>query len=186
MAALPEPVRLTYEDYLTFPEDGRRHELFEGDYAVSPAPNLKHQRILGNLHWWIQSQLRETPLGTLWMAPCDVVLSPFTVVQPDLLFVSEARSAILTDTHIQGAPDLIVEILSSSTRKTDLVVKRKLYGRFAVQEYWVVDPVVETITVFHQQDGQLVKQRELSRENRDQLTTPLLPGLSVRLDSVFA
>jgi len=185
MAALPEAVRLTYEDSLCFPEDGRRHEVVNGEHVMTPAPNLRHQDVLGNLYWALKSHLRTEGTGRLLLAPCDVVLSDFDVVQPDLLFVAREHEAILTETHVEGAPDLVVEILSESTRKNDLVVKRKLYGRFGVREYWVIDPVVEAVAVYRLEAGELHKESELTAEAGDHLRTPLLPGLEVPLDSLF-
>ena len=127
-------VRLTYEDFLDFPDDGRRHELIDGEHYVTPSPNAKHQVIVGNLHWLIRRYLEEQPRGRVFLAPFDVVFSSFDVVEPDLLYISTERLAVLTAKHVRGAPDLVVEILSEGTRRTDEVTKRRLYERFQVQE----------------------------------------------------
>jgi len=136
---------LTYDDYVQFPDDGKRHEIIEGDHYMTPAPRRKHQRVSVNLATEMSSFAKRHKLGLVFTAPFDVVLSDENVVQPDLLFVSAARAAIVTEDNIQGVPDIIVEILSESTRRKDEVTKRKLYERFGVQEYWVVDPELEIV-----------------------------------------
>ena len=110
-------MRLTYEDFLLFPDDGRRHELIDGEHYVTPSPNTKHQAVLGNLHFVLRSWLEEHPVGRVFFAPFDIVFTNFDVVEPDLLYMSNARAAeILTQKHVTGAPELIVEIGSPSTR----------------------------------------------------------------------
>lgn len=131
MSPQAHKVKFTYEDYLLFPDDGKRHELIDGEHYVTPSPSTKHQRISGNLLYFLKDHLRRTKAGRMFDAPMDVVLSDFDVVQPDLLFVSSARASIITEKNIQGAPDLVVEILSDGTRKTDEIIKRKLYEDMA-------------------------------------------------------
>ena len=132
--------QLTYEDYLLFPDDGKRHEVIDGDHYVTPAPRTKHQRISANLTVALGSFVKRRGMGLVLAAPSDVILSDENVVQPDLLFVSTARTGIVTEDNIRGAPDLVVEIIAETTRKKDEVTKRKLYERFGVQEYWVGGP----------------------------------------------
>ena len=124
-------------------------------------------------------------LGLVFTAPCDVVLSDENVVQPDIVFVSAARVAIVTEDNIQGAPDLIIEILSESSRKKDEVTKRKLYERFGVQEYWVVDPELEIVKIFKLAQQKYGRAVELSKETNDVLTTELLPGFSLAVSEIF-
>ena len=176
---------LTYEDYVQFPDDGKRHEIIEGDHYMTPAPRMKHQRISVNLATAMASVAKQNKLGLVFTAPCDVILSDENVVQPDLLFVSTARAAILTEDNAQGAPDLIVEILSESSRKKDEVTKRKLYERFGVQEYWIVDPELETVKIFKLVQQKYVRAVELSKESNDILTTELLPGFSCAVSEIF-
>ncbi|RMH07814.1 MAG: Uma2 family endonuclease [Nitrospirae bacterium] len=179
-------VKFTYEDYLLFPDDGKRHELIDGEHYMTPAPSTRHQRVSLNLSTLVQNFLMQKKIGTLYTAPCDVVLSDLDVVQPDLLFISAARASIITEKHIQGAPDLIVEIVSETTRKTDEIIKRKLYARHGVPEYWIVDPELETVKVYRMAEQGYVRTAELSREAGDMLSTPLLPGLQIPLSEVFA
>ena len=184
----PEPtpsVRFTYEDFLHFPDDGKRHEIIDGEHYVTPSPNTKHQAVSSNLHGMLWTYLRQRPIGRIFAAPFDVVLSDFDVVEPDLLYISQERLQILTSQHVRGAPDLAVEILSPGTRKTDEVKKRQLYERFGVGEYWVIDPELNTITVYRRVQDAFVRVAELSAEHADMLTTLLLPGFSVTLAEVF-
>ncbi len=177
--------RLTYEDYLLFPDDGKRHEIIEGDHYMTPAPRRKHQRVSGRLFVALSGFTASRRLGEVYAAPFDVVLSDENVVQPDLLFLSAARAGISTEDNIQGAPDLIVEILSESSRKKDEVTKRKLYERFGVQEYWVVDPELEIVKIFRRAQQGYGRAIELSKEANDVLTTDLLPGFRLALTEIF-
>lgn len=182
----PTPhVKFTYEDYLLFPDNGRRHELLDGEHVMTPAPIPRHQRILTKLLLAFETCLTTHPAGTVLPAPCDVILSPYDVVQPDLLFISTLRAALITERNIQGAPDLVVEILSDTTRKTDEIIKRKLYERFWVREYWIVDPVIETVTVYRLTQDAYTRVAILSAEQQECLTTPFLPAFSVSLPSLF-
>src|SRR6185295_7671847 len=93
-------VKLTYDDFVLFPDDGQRHELIDGEHYVTPSPNPKHQRVLGNLHLLIGGWLETHPIGQVFFAPLDVVMSDFDVVEPDLLYMSNERAAeVLTPKH---------------------------------------------------------------------------------------
>ena len=177
--------RFTYEDYLLFPDDGRRHELIGGEHYVSPSPVKKHQRASARLQHSLGPFVDQNRLGFLYSAPFDVILSDEDVVQPDLIFVSNERSAIEQDRGIFGAPDLVVEILSESNRKTDEITKRKLYEWAGVLEYWVVDPVLETVKIYRLNSGVYERVAELSAEAGDRLETPLLPGLAITVSQIF-
>jgi Uma2 family endonuclease len=178
--------QLTYEDYLLFPDDGKRHEIIDGDHSVTPAPKTKHQKVSFNLTVAMGSFVKQRGLGLVLAAPSDVILSDENVVQPDLLFVSTARDSIVTEDNIRGAPDLVVEIISELTRKKDEVTKRKLYERFGVQEYWVVDPALETVKIFKRTQRGYGRAVELSKETNDILTTELLTGFKLALTEIFA
>jgi Uma2 family endonuclease len=177
--------QLTYEDYLLFPDDGKRHEIIEGDHYVTPAPKTIHQRASFNLALALGAFVKRHSLGLVLTAPCDVLLSDENVVQPDLLFVSTARAGIVTEDNIRGAPDLVVEIISETTRKKDEVTKRKLYERFGVQEYWLLDPELETVKIFRRERQVFGRALELSKEANDVLTTDLLPGFDLAITEIF-
>ena len=179
-------VKFTYEDFLNFPNDGKRHEIIDGEHYVTPSPNTKHQAVSSNLHGILWTYLQQHRIGQVFTAPFDVVFSDFDVVEPDLLYISRERAGVLTDKHVRGAPDLVVEILSPGTRKTDEMTKRRLYERFDVNEYWVVDPELDAIKIYRRVEGAFARVAELSAEAGDTLTPPLLPGFSVSLADVFA
>ena len=187
MKANPARVKLTYDDFLLFPDDGKRHELIDGEHYVTPSPNMKHQAISGNLHFMIRSWLEQHPVGRIFYAPFDVVFTNFDVVEPDLLYMSHARAAqVLTAKHVRGAPEIVVEIGSPGTRKRDETIKRRLYERSGVSEYWIIDPDLELVRVYTNQERQFGRPRELSAEAGDVLTTPHLDGLELPLSKIFA
>jgi Uma2 family endonuclease len=179
--------KLTYDDFLLFPDDGMRHELIDGEHYVTPSPNTRHQRISGRLYLLISNWLETHPVGELFFAPFDVVFSKFDVVEPDLLYMSNARAAeVLTALHVAGVPELVIEIGSPGTRKRDETLKRRLYERTGVTEYWVVDPDLDAIRVYRRTDDDFDRPMQLSAEASDVLTTPLLAGLEIPLARVFA
>jgi len=178
-------VKFTYEDYLLFPENGNRHELIDGDHFMSPAPRTLHQRILRKLIKAFDSFLEKQKMGEIFLSPTDVVLSDLDVVEPDLLFIASKNSHIITEKNIQGAPDLVVEILSESTRKTDEIIKRKLYEQYGVQEYWIVDPELEMVKIYCMTGKGYVRTAEISCGLNAILTTFLLPGMEIKLTEIF-
>jgi Uma2 family endonuclease len=139
------PIILTEDDYQRFPDDGRRWELIDGEAYVTPAPSLEHQRVSRNLEFVLHEHVRAHQLGEIFYAPVDVYLGRTDIAQPDLVFVSAARVAILSKRGIEGAPDLVIEILSPSTKHRDLGDKQQMYARHGVQHYWIVDPVAKSI-----------------------------------------
>lgn len=179
-------LKLTYDDFVHFPDDGKRHELIDGEHYVTPSPNVRHQGILGNLHLLIGNWIETNPIGRVFMAPLDVVLSNWDVVEPDLLYLSNERAAqTLTPANVRGVPELVVEIASKGTRRRDETIKRRLYDRAGVSEYWVIDPAINVVRVSRREEKGLGRPIELSRETSDVLTTPLLPGLQLPLSRIF-
>lgn len=177
--------KLTYADYLLFPDDGLRHEIIEGEHYVSPSPSMRHQRISGRLFKLIQIYLdTHSAGGEVFYAPFDVLLSEFNVLEPDLGYISSRRSQIITSQNVQGAPDLVVEILSPSTRSRDRRLKRDVYERSGVEEYWVVDPDNDLIEVHRRLYGAFAPPVQYRRG--EILTTPLLPDLDLPLDKILA
>jgi len=131
---------LTYDDLRQIPPDRNRYELIEGQLFVSTAPGTEHQRKLGGLAAMLANHVEQHGLGEVLIGPCDVVLDASTVVEPDILFVSEARQSIVKLACIEGAPDLVVEVTSDSSRIIDRFVRRGRYAEFWVPEYWLLDP----------------------------------------------
>ena len=184
MATAQPAFKFTYEDYRTAPPD-KRYELLDGELLLTPAPNLKHQRLQLRLGMRLAQFIEERGLGELFFAPCDVVLSDTDVVQPDLLFVSRERRHLLSNgDNVQGAPDLVVEILSPATAERDRGYKRSLYARHGVKEYWVVDPVAETVSILLTRGGALAVAHTFGRN--ETLRSPLLAGFELDLDDVFS
>ncbi len=177
--------KLTYEDYLAFPDDGRRHEIIDGEHYVVPSPLTKHQRISRNLEYALIKYLEQNPVGEVFHAPYDVVLSELDVVQPDIIYIANERSEIITERNIQGAPDLVVEIISESTRRTDEIIKRKRYEHFGVVEYWIIDPVLDSVKIYQRKAGAFERAAEISKETGGLLNTPLLPGFSLGIADLF-
>jgi Uma2 family endonuclease len=172
----------TYEDYLDFPDDGKRYEIVDGEMFVTPAPNIRHQDIVGWLFVRLYEHVQRHGGGRVFVAPVDAVLSPTNVVQPDIVFVADADKDRLTPANLQGPPTLALEVLSDA--RHDRVRKRRLYAQYGVAEYWIVDPDGERVEV-HRLEGQRYPTPTLL-EAGTQLTTPLLPGFSVEVAALLA
>ena len=177
------PAKLTYEDYAKTPE-WERWELIDGVLIMSAAPNLMHQKTQTRLGTPISVFVTQNQLGEFYFTATDVVLSDTTTLQPDLAFVSNERLHIETPANIQGAPDLVVEILSPSTTSRDWRDKMDLYATHGVPEYWVVDPVGNMLWQFRLSDGKYALHATFGED--DTLTTPTLEGFSLPMGEVFA
>jgi len=175
-------IKFTYHDYLQLPDD-KRYELVEGELFLVPSPTLHHQKILRNLLAALHAYSRQHGLGEVFQSPCDVVLSEISVLQPDLLFVSSERMGILTEANIQGAPDLVVEILSPSTRQRDLGIKRNVYAKYGVCEYWIIDPESKTVEILSWAKDGYCAAAVVSET--DLLSTGLFPGMELDLAPIF-
>jgi len=184
MSTHVEPL-LTNADLECLPDDGNRYELIEGELYVSTAPDLIHQRTLGKIHVSFASFLVEHPIGEILFGP-GVILSDYDCVIPDLVYLSnQRRNEVATGERIYGAPTLVIEILSpgSQNRERDGKVKLKLYAKFGVEEYWIVDPRKRAVEVYRR-EGQTLKlfTTFISDET---ITTPLLPGFDAAVKSFF-
>jgi Uma2 family endonuclease len=184
--------RLTYEDLLKLPDDDKRHELIDGVHYVMSSPVLRHQRVAMRLGVSIANFVDSTGRGEVFLAAVDVVLSPYDVVVPDLVFVSEERRHLLQEKNIPGPPDLVAEVLSPSTRRKDRVLKRRLFERAGVQEYWILDPEEDMALLFELRSASPAgpegygKAIELSAAAGHVLTSALLPGWNLPLSTLFA
>jgi Uma2 family endonuclease len=176
-------VRFNYHDYLQLPED-KRYEILDGELHMVAAPSTKHQRVSLNLTVALYQYAKRTGAGTVYEAPCDVILSDENIVQPDILFIRQERNAIIGEANLQGAPDLVVEVLSMGTRLKDLGIKRKTYAGFGVQEYWIVDPEAETVEVLVWSEPGYVRAGIYA--NTDCLSSPMLPDLNLPVTEIFA
>lgn len=179
---MPVDIRLTYEDLCLLPNDGKRYEIIDGELFVTPAPNFGHQIVVTNLVAYLWGFLKDHPLGRVIVSPFDVVFSQFDVVEPDILYISNARASVITEKNAQGSPDLVVEVLSPSTKKIDRTTKLKLYARFSVEEYWIIDPEDNSAEIYRRVNGGLELAAKL--EATDCLTSPLFPGFNLPLEKL--
>ncbi|MEO8347519.1 MAG: Uma2 family endonuclease [Acidobacteriota bacterium] len=180
--SVPESLRFTYEDYVLLPDD-RRYEVIDGELYLTPAPTPYHQLVKRRIERLLEDHVQDAGLGQILDAPCDVVLSRFDVLQPDIFFIAAGRLSIMGEKYISDAPDLVVEILSPGTRKRDRVFKSKRYARFGVREMWIADPDRKTIEVFVNAEGGF--RPDVLYGGEDVLRSPLLPGLEIPLGRVF-
>ena len=173
--------KLTYADYLALPGD-ERYELLDGELVLVASPNEPHQRASLLLTRQLMA-VEDNGLGRIYVAPFDVILSDTEVVQPDLLFVSQERVDIITHANVQGAPDLVVEILSPSTATRDWTHKREMYARNRVKELWIVDPDAKIVWVMLLRDDDF----ELTGVYGEgqSFSSGTLEGLTIDLDKTF-
>jgi Uma2 family endonuclease len=175
-------IKFTYQDYLLL-SDEKRYEILEGDLCIVPAPDVYHQRVSRRLEVALIEHVERYDLGEILDAPCDVVLSQENVVQPDILFISKDRLGIIGKTNIQGPPDLVIEIVSESTRSKDADIKRKLYAKYGVREYWIVDPAAKTVEVLTWSETGYVSTGVYPQTAT--LSSPELPNLKLSLSRIF-
>lgn len=175
--------RWTAAKYLRLPDDGKLHEVLDGELLMAAAPNLRHQEVAFNLAESLRAFVRSKKLGKVYIAPVDVVLGD-DLAEPDVVFVSTERKAIMGKERITGAPDLVVEVLSLSTSARDLRYKWDLYARSGVREYWVVNPEAESVEVLTL--AKKAYKRHVLAEQEGVITSKVLEGLSVRVKDIFA
>lgn len=170
--------RLTYDDYCQLPDDGKRYEIIDGELYVNPAPVPLHQIIIRQFLRVLQDWLDAHDGGDAIGSPIDVVLDRWSVVQPDVIVVLPGSVAIIGKKNIKGAPDLVIEVLSASTRKFDENAKRKLYARVGVREYWTVDADGGEVKVYRRAETVVLKRGDV-------ITCELLPGLEIPLHQIL-
>jgi len=174
----------TYEDYLKLPDDGRRFEIIEGVLYVTNAPNIDHQFVVSEIVQQIGSFVRQHKLGYVLSAPFEVHLSERTrPVLPDVLFIKSERWPETGAGYFEGAPDLVVEVLSPSTRRTDQVVKFSLYEQAGVPEYWIVDPKTRSVLVYVLSGREYALLGEFVGE--DVVQSSVLAGLQIIARTLF-
>jgi len=176
--------RFTYRDLLTLPDDRNTYEIIDGALSVNASPSLRHQRISGRIYRILSQALEDTGKGHVFFAPMDVLLDRENVVQPDLVYIAGDRAILLEESHINGPPDLIIEVVSPSTRQRDLSMKRGLYARFGVPHYWVFDPEENSVLVYRR-EGETY--REKDKLGAGDLFQPEdFQGLSFDLSMIFS
>lgn len=178
--------RLTYRDFVRFPDDGRRHELIDGKHYVTPSPSPRHQRLSLRLATTLANHLELHPIGEVFTARLDCVMTSSDVVEPDVVVITRDQTDIVGKKNVRGVPALTVEILSPSTRRNDRRLKRDLYARTGVREYWMIDPDANTVTVFRRTpQGAFPITATFQAAAGESLTTPLLPGFELALAHYF-
>lgn len=178
---------LTIDDLDAFPdEDGNRYELIEGELFVSRSPGLPHQFVLQNLQWELGSYLKAYPIGVI-VPGVGTIFSNYDAVIPDIVIIRNERyKQVTSEQKVIAAPDIVVEILSPGTEnhRRDLQVKRKLYAKYGLAEYWVVDREDRLIRVFRLQDKTL-EEVAIFRDE-DVITSPLLPNFELKPQTIFS
>jgi Uma2 family endonuclease len=182
MVTIVDP-RLTYEDLRAMPDDGRRYELIDGEVFIAPAPRPKHQRTVGRVYRALADFVEERGLGEVLLAPTDVVLGERTAVQPDLLFIRQDRASLVTELNVQGAPDLVIEVLSPSNEDFDRETKLQVYARAGVRELWYLDPESRTADILELGGGRYLLVAKLS--DTETITSNVLSGLCLPLADLF-
>ena len=170
-------------DYQEMPEGPPYFQVIEGDLVMSPSPNTSHQNIAGSVYRLIGNYVEKEQLGDLFIAPLDVFLGDINVYQPDVLFVSNRRRSIVTEKGIEGAPDLVVEILSPGTAHYDKGSKRKVYARYGVREFWLVDPQTRTVQVYLLEKN--AEKPIATHGEKATFESALLPGLKIKTATIF-
>jgi Uma2 family endonuclease len=178
----------TTADLDAMPDDGgwKRYEIIEGELFVSRAPHIRHQGAASKIHVRLEIWSEETGLGRSFETP-GVIFTPTDAVIPDVVWASQSRLERSIDEagHFTVAPELMVEILSpgEQNEQRDKGVKLKLYSRYGVQEYWIVNWQLQTLEIYRRIDAQL--QLVATLLAGDLLSSPLLPGFSVEIDRIF-
>ena len=175
------PGRLGYREYLCFPQDGQTHEIIRGEHIVNPAPGTYHQTLSRRIQFQLYQQIELSGLGVVYDAPTDLQLSEMNIVQPDLIVVLQRNQTIITPTKIKGIPDLIVEILSTTSEGNDRVLKKGLYRDSGVPEYWVVDPDEHVVEQYVLRAGEY----ELVGRHGDAVAPQAIAGVRVNLTDVW-
>lgn len=172
--------KLNYDDYAKIPQDGMRHEIIDGVHIVNAAPSTVHQHVSKRLQYQLYTKVELAGLGVLFNAPVDVQLSEFDIVQPDLVIILNENVRKITPTKIKVAPNLVVEILSPSTSELDHTLKKDLFERSGVQEYWIVDPFEQNIEQWILTDGKF-----LQAPSADPIVLKIAPGVSIAKESIW-
>lgn len=179
---LTEKKKYTIEDYMKTPDDVR-YELIEGELLMTPSPLTRHQRAVGKFYIKLDNYVTLHGLGEVFVCPYDVVLDNENVFEPDVIFVSEENSSIITEANIKGAPDLVIEVLSPSTAQRDLIKKKRIYAEYGVKEYWIADPGEKRVELHILNNKQFDLKKSYGQD--DVIESVILHGLRIPLKEVF-
>ncbi len=142
----------TYQDYLKTPMGGK-YQLIDGEIIEMTSPTPNHQNTVLTLGMLLKKYANENKLGKVFIAPLDIYLGKNDTYQPDVFFISKERESIIGEKKIEGAPDLVIEVLSESTAYYDLKKKKAVYEKSGVSEYWIVDAEEKNIEIYENSDG---------------------------------
>jgi len=179
---IPQKEIYTYEDYALLPE-GAPYQLIGGKLVMTPAPTTYHQSISMRLELKLATFVLEKDLGMVYYAPIDVYLGEKETYQPDIIFIAKDRLHIIEPAKVNGAPDLVIEILSPSTAYYDLKEKFKVYARQGVKEYWIIDPNDQSIEVYQEEEGKFKQFQRIEKEGK--VNSKVLPGFEVEISDIF-
>jgi Uma2 family endonuclease len=181
--AVRRGVQFLATDIWDTPDDGKRYEVIDGELYVAPPPVWKHQNGLANLLFILTAFIRAHDLGKIVPAPVGVVLDEHNGIQPDIIYIRRERLSIISERGVEGAPDLVVEVLSPSTRSRDKGVKMRRYAAAGIPHYWQLDPRTDSLEAYRlgEQGYQLV-----GRFGPGSLFRPeLFPGLEIPIDDLW-
>ncbi len=176
----------TYQDYLKLNDD-QRYEIIEGQLLMAPAPIPYHQAVSRNIEFALWNYVKKKKLGVIYDAPIDVVFDEHNVFQPDIVFVSEKRKDIIGEKAINGAPDLVVEVISPSSLGRDTVLKKRVYERFGVKEFWIVYPEMKCVEVLvlGKGGGYELYDEGCLEEGKESVASKVIKGFKLDLKEVF-
>lgn len=181
---LTEKKKYTIEDYMKTPDD-IRYELIEGELLMTPSPITKHQRAVGKFYIKLDNYVTIHGLGEVFVCPYDVVLDNENVFEPDVIFVSNENSSIITEANIKGAPDFVIEVLSPSTAQRDILKKKRIYAEYGVKEYWIADPQEKRVELYILHKKQFDLKKSYAQYDVDAIESVILQGLRIPLKEVF-
>lgn len=182
----PGPGHWTFEDYLRLPDDGQRYEVLRGNLYVTPAPAYDHQFSVSRLNLFLGGLALAQDLGVVLVAPFDVRLPQRLAdpVEPDLVFFRKGNEPQSGDKQFTGVPDLVVEVLSPRTRRTDQGTKLAIYQEAGIPEYWLVDPLSRTVVIYRLDEARVYEEWARAGEGKT-VSSEVLPGLRVVVSKVF-
>ena len=179
----PQRKVFTYQDYLDLPEDSHQHQVINGELVMTPAPYTIHQKTSRRIIEEFIDFLKTNSVGEVLYAPVDVVINETNVFQPDILFVSDENSKIITQKNVTGPPDLVIEILSPSTGYYDLTEKKEIYAEFGVKEYWIVDPKKKWVEIYINETRKFKSEQRLEKSGI--LKSLTLSRFEIRMEKIF-
>ena len=175
--------KLTYDDISDLHRHGKFTELIRGVFYNHPSPSTAHQKVVSNIDRYLGSWFERRKLGRVFIAPCDVIMSPGDVVQPDVVFISKSKVRHIEERGFQGVPSFAVEVISKSDENYDRVTKKSVYASYGMRHLWYADPEKKTLEVL-----ELVGRRYVLRgvyDTKAAFSHRLLPGLVIRVKRIF-